>query len=125
MPAGEKGNMFGLQALNRLKAMHRSVVWSTQTGIIVLSAVAAFLLRFDFTLPHEHFSHLIYALPIWFIVKSAVFHIANLDRGWWRYVSVHDLVRIALGNFTASALSCIAILCIAPPGFPRSIYVLD
>jgi FlaA1/EpsC-like NDP-sugar epimerase len=125
MVAGKKRKMFGIQALNRLKAVHRFVVWSTQTGIFALSAVAAFLLRFDFTLPPQHLRHLLYALPVWIAVKSAVFHVANLDRGWWRYVSVHDLLRIGLGNFTASALSCMAIVFIAPPGFPRSIYALD
>jgi FlaA1/EpsC-like NDP-sugar epimerase len=33
--------------------------------------------------------------------------------------------RIAFGNLTASTVSCILIRVIAPPGFPRSIYILD
>src|ERR1019366_7237781 len=57
--------------------------------------------------------------------KAAVFHVAKLDRGLWRYVSVADLLRIAFGNIAASAVSFILILFIAPPGFPRSIYILD
>jgi FlaA1/EpsC-like NDP-sugar epimerase len=68
---------------------------------------------------------LAYALPIWIVVKSIVFRVANLDRGWWRYVSIADLLRIVVGNFAGSVLSCIAILFIAPAGFPRSIYLLD
>ena len=69
--------------------------------------------------------HLAYALPIWICVKIVVFRVAKLDRGWWRYVSVTDLLRVVLGNFAGSTLSCVVILCIAPPGFPRSIYLLD
>jgi FlaA1/EpsC-like NDP-sugar epimerase len=100
-------------------------VWAVQIGVFALSGVAAFLLRFDFGLPHHYVRHLLYALPIWVIVKIVVFRVAGLDRGWWRYVSVTDLLRIVVGNFAGSVLSCIAILVIAPSGFPRSIYALD
>ena len=108
-----------------LKTIHRPAVWAAQIGVFALSGVAAFLLRFDFGLPPGYMRHLAYALPIWVGVKILVFRVAKLDRGWWQYVSVTDLLRLVLGNFVASALSCIAILCIAPPGFPRSIYLLD
>src|ERR1035441_1738463 len=65
------------------------------------------------------------ALPIWIVVKIAVFRLAKLDRGLWRYVSVVDVIRVAIGNLVASALSCVLILAVGPPGFPRSIYALD
>ena len=107
------------------KSVHRIVVWAAQIGIFALSTVAAFLLRFDFSLPSAYLFHLAYALPIWIMVKSAVFRVGNLDRGWWRYVSLNDLVRIVVGNFAGSALGCVLILVIAPGGFPRSIYLLD
>ena len=111
--------------VEKLVRIHRAVVWVAQIGIFALSAVLAFLLRFDLRIPPAYLGHLAYALPIWIVVKSVVFRVANLDRGWWRYVSVADLLRIVVGNFAGSALSCIAILFIAPAGFPRSIYLLD
>ena len=111
--------------VEKLTRIHRAVVWVAQIGIFALSGVLAFLLRFDFRLPTPYLGHLAYALPIWIVVKSVVFRVANLDRGWWRYVSVADLLRIVVGNFAGSVLSCIAILFIAPAGFPRSIYLLD
>jgi len=105
--------------------MHRPIVWATQIGMFALSGVTAFLLRFDFSIPPAYLRHLAYALPIWILVKIAVFHAAKLDRGLWRYLAVVDLFRIALANLTASVISYILILLIAPSGFPRSIYVLD
>jgi len=108
-----------------LKTIHRPAVWAGQIGVFALSGVAAFLLRFDFGVPPGYMRHLAYALPIWIGVKIVVFRVAKLDRGWWRYVSVTDLLRLVLGNFAGSTLSCVAILGIAPPGFPRSIYLLD
>ena len=113
------------QFVERLSRLHRPIVWAVQLGFFALSGVAAFLLRFDFGLPPHYLRHLAYALPIWIVVKAVVFRVAGLDRGWWRYVSVSDLVRIVAGNLAGSVLSCIAILLIAPAGFPRSIYVLD
>src|ERR1035437_4517449 len=113
------------QFVEKLFGIHRQAVWVAQIGIFALSAVLAFLLRFDFRIPPAHLEHLAYGLSIWIVVKSVVFHVAHLDRGWWRYVSVADLLRIVSGNVAASALSCILIVCVAPPGFPRSMYLLD
>lgn len=111
--------------IDGLKTIHRPAVWVGQTVVFALSGIGAFLLRFDFGLPPNYAGHLAYALTIWVGVKIVIFRVAKLDRGWWRYVSVTDLLRLVIGNFAASALSCILILCVAPPGFPRSIYLLD
>jgi FlaA1/EpsC-like NDP-sugar epimerase len=108
-----------------LKTVHRPAVWAAQIGIFALSGIAAFLLRFDLGLPPGHMRHLAYALPIWVGVKTVVFRVAKLDRGWWRYVSVADLLQVLLGNLAGSTLSWVVILCIAPAGFPRSIFPLD
>jgi FlaA1/EpsC-like NDP-sugar epimerase len=108
-----------------LKRVHRPAIWAAQIVVFALSGLIAFLLRFDFGLPHGYMQQLAYALPIWIVVKTIVFRIANLDRGWWRYISVSDLLRLALGNFAAAFISCVVILCIVPPVFPRSIYPLD
>ena len=110
---------------DRLRPMRRGLVWAAQLGVFALSGVAAFLLRFDLSLPSTYRPYLAYALPIWILVKIVVFHAAKLDRGLWRYLSVADLFRIAFGNVAASAVSFILIRVIAPPGFPRSIYLLD
>jgi len=111
--------------IERLPGKHRLIVWTVELGIFVLSGVLAFLLRFDFQVPIEHRIHLPYGIAIWVIVKSMVFRLWNLDRGWWRYVSVTDLFRIAAGNISGSLASCIAIYWVAPSGFPRSLYPLD
>jgi FlaA1/EpsC-like NDP-sugar epimerase len=114
-----------LGTISRSEVIRRATVWAAQIGMFALSGVAAFLLRFDFTLPHEFRRYLGYALPIWILVKIIVFRAAKLDRGWWRYISMTDLVRVGLANLTASAICYCAIVLAAPLGFPRSIYVLD
>jgi FlaA1/EpsC-like NDP-sugar epimerase len=117
------GKMHGL--MDKFKAWRRPIMWALQIGVFAFSGVAGFLLRFDFTVPPMYFRYLAYALPIWIVVKLAVFRVAKLDRGLWRYVTVADVIRVALGNLVGSTISCVLILAFAPAGFPRSIYALD
>ena len=98
---------------------------SAQFAIFFLSAVGAFLLRFEFVIPAQFLQHLYFAVATWALVKSLVFHFFDLHRGWWRFVSTQDLLRIASANLTASFASGLIILFFGPHGFPRSLYFLD
>ncbi len=109
----------------RNSAVRRVAIWATEIGLFAASAVVAFLLRFDFSVPPIYLRYLPYALAIWLPVKFVVFRAAKLDRGLWRYVSAIDLMRISVGNLIASVIGYILIRLLAPPGFPRSLYVLD
>lgn len=114
--------------VNRVQVMGhvpRLVIWLVQLSIFVFSGVAAFLIRFDFIVPAGHVRHLVWALPIWLIVKAVVFRLCGLDRGWWRFVSIQDVSRLGVGNLLGSLASAGFILALAPHGFPRSIYLLD
>ena len=96
-----------------------------QSLLFAVSGVLAFLIRFEFSLPARDLVYLAFAAPIWIVVKGVVFHILALDRGGWRYVSVPDIVRLAIGNVSGSVSALIVIMFLAPGGFPRSIYVMD
>jgi len=111
--------------VERLGTTSRPVFWAVQTVIFAISGITAFLLRFDLNLPPGEKAHLVYALSVWIVVKIIVFRIARLDRGWWRFVSLDDLPRLATGNLLGSFVGTLTILWLAPRGFPRSIYVLD
>ena len=113
------------ESIDRTRLMRRALVWAAQIGLFALSAEAAFLVRFDFSLPSAYLRALGFALPVWLVAKVIVFRLAKLDRGLWRYVSAADLVRLAIANLAASAVGCVVILAFGPAGFPRSIYLLD
>lgn len=105
--------------------MRRPVIWTVHLVIFAASGVASFLLRFDLIVPPTEMLHLAFALPVWILVKSFVFQMAKLDSGWWRLASMHDLPRLAIGNLLGSSLGALAIVSIAPRGFPKTVYVLD
>jgi FlaA1/EpsC-like NDP-sugar epimerase len=103
----------------------RLFIWAVQIAIFALSGLFAFLIRFEFELTAPYLAQMAVAIPVWILVKTVVFRLLKLDRGWWRYVSMPDLVRVGFGNLAASALSTGVLLVAAPHGFPRSIYILD
>jgi FlaA1/EpsC-like NDP-sugar epimerase len=82
-------------------------------------------LRFDFSIPVSYLSQLRFAIPVWIIAKVISFRLCGLDRGWWRYVALPDIFRIAAGNLIGSFVAGVVIASFSPAGFPRSLYVLD
>ncbi len=111
--------------LEQLERWHRVFVWTSDIFIFLLSPVAAFFVRFDFAIPREELGHLAYALPIWAATKIVVFRLMRLDRGWWRFVSIYDVVGLGAANIAGSLIGAFLILLLAAQGFPRSIYLLD
>jgi FlaA1/EpsC-like NDP-sugar epimerase len=109
----------------RWAKISRPIIWAFHIVIFAVSGISAFFLRFDLSFPPVEGAHLLYAVSIWIAAKTIVFRILGLDRGWWRFVSLADLPRLAMGNLLGSFVGAIAILWLAPRDFPRSVYVLD
>jgi FlaA1/EpsC-like NDP-sugar epimerase len=113
------------KVMRRVVARTRLLSRSAQFAIFILSGVGAFLLRFEFFIPPYFLRHLFFAVTTWAVVKSLVFHLHGLHRGWWRFVSTPDLLRIASANIIGSLAGGLVILVFGPHGFPRSLYFLD
>lgn len=105
--------------------LRRCLIWMAHWVLFVASGIAAFSLRFDLRIPSSEIHNLWFALVIWVAIKSIAFRWLELDRGWWLFVSIDDLIRIAFGNFAGSLVAFLIIYFLGPPGFPRSIYLLD
>lgn len=101
------------------------VVRGTQLAVFVFAGMAAFLLRFDFAVPSFYRLYLGPAICAWMIAKIVAFHLFGLASDEWKYFSVRDVLRLAIGNLAGSSLACAALLIFGPPGFPRSVFVLD
>ena len=110
---------------DRGPGLGRCLIWLVQAFLFLACGVAAFLLRFEFSIPAAHVRHLAWGVAIWVVVKTAVFRLCRLDGGWWRYVSVHDAARLFVGNVVASVAGYAMIRMLAPGDFPRSLYLLD
>jgi hypothetical protein len=73
---GENTMASRTEITDRTRLMRRGLVWAAQLGLFGLSAEAAFLVRFDFSLPSSYLRQLAFALPIWMAAKVVAFRIA-------------------------------------------------
>jgi FlaA1/EpsC-like NDP-sugar epimerase len=93
--------------------------------VIVQSMLGAFLLRFEFVIPHEKLTILFEGCLLALAIKLPIFHMLRLDRGGWRYLELTDLKAQFTGNFVASGVFTIGAYLLIGTGFPRSIYCID
>ncbi|HLI86682.1 MAG TPA: nucleoside-diphosphate sugar epimerase/dehydratase [Bryobacteraceae bacterium] len=94
-------------------------------ALAAVSLEAAFLLRFEFTLPPDQRRLLELGFFIFVPFKLVAFYFFGLHRAWWRIVGLFDLVRIGLANLSGSAAATAVCLISIGPEFPRSVYILD
>src|SRR5262249_39617959 len=93
--------------------------------VIAASFAGAWWIRFDF-------SELVLNSPIllssfWVVIaiKMVTFIFGGLQKGWWRYAGLADLLRIFVANVIASTMSATVLFVKFGGTFPRSIYVID
>ncbi len=95
-----------------------------QGCLVVCSLMAAWLLRFDFTLPYR--SVLLAAVPILLLTRLLPVASFGLLRGWWRYAGIKDGINILKAVASGSLLFWVVTrLALRITAFPRTIYVLE
>ena len=98
----------------------------TDSLVIILSLIGAYLLRFDFTIPSSMLPNAYYFLGVLLFSKISVNIVFSVYRGLWRYTSVTDLINIIKASSAGTILS--AALSLMVLGFfaiPRSIFIID
>ena len=116
--------------LSSMTSWPASIRWVLLVGLHVLifgaAYFGAFLIRYDFAIPPELAAPLLQGALLAIGLKILVFGVLSLFRGWWRYVSLYDVIALAHALAIASALFVILhLFLIRPEVFPRSVYVLD
>jgi FlaA1/EpsC-like NDP-sugar epimerase len=113
----------GLLTLPRPVRM--SLIAGLHATLFTIAFVAGFVLRFDFVVPEAWFEPIMLGLPIALTIKLVVFGLARMYQGWWRYVSLYDLV--VLFQALAVAETCFLVFNVFSGVLvlPRSIYILD
>jgi FlaA1/EpsC-like NDP-sugar epimerase len=93
------------------------VLWTAALAI-------AFLLRFEFAVPHGFLPAVAVWLPVLLIVRVGTFGAMGLFRGVWRYTGARDAIAIVEAT-TISSLVVLAFLVVAIQGFPRSVVAIE
>jgi FlaA1/EpsC-like NDP-sugar epimerase len=101
------------------------LVIGTQLSLILAANLTAFLLRFDADIPPPYDRMVWRYLPAVLVIFGSGLWIFGIQRGWWRYVGLHDLGRIFWASFaSAAAFYGLFHLGLGWTEYPRSIIVL-
>ncbi len=100
------------------------LAYSFDCFIFSVSVLFAFQLRFDGVVPVINVHGMWVAVSIWTWFKSAAFMVGRVNRGYWRYTSAHEVVRIFSANSLGSILGG-TIIFLYGAGIPRSVYILE
>jgi FlaA1/EpsC-like NDP-sugar epimerase len=104
----------------------RPGIMALHLGLIPSVYLAAYALRFDFVIPEEYHHTIAVTLPYLLVLRFGTFAYCGLFRGFWRHVSLRDLIGIVSAVSISSALFVAALLVTGwPEGMPRSVIVLD
>ena len=95
-------------------------------GIFISANHFAWLIRFEFNVPPGMVAVMWQTIPVLVIAKALGFLASGQFSGWWRYVSIRDVLPIAAGSTLGSVLFVAAVWGLwGPTHLPRSIYLLD
>jgi len=94
--------------------------------VMLLSLLAALLLRFDFIIPPHFISEFYYLIPITLLTKYVCFAVFQLYKGMFRYTSLWDISNIVKANSVASVIIILGFgFFHGFAGFPRSLFLID
>ncbi len=88
----------------RVSAVRAILLFLFHALVFTLCYTLAWLVRFEFTIPRVHEPAFHSSLPFVLGVQLVVGFLFGFYRGWWRYVGVGDVIRLALGLTTSLAI---------------------
>ena len=95
-------------------------------GIFLSAYCLAYVIRFEFDVPPNMTAVMRRTIPVLVTAKVLGFFACGQFRGWWRYVSIKDVLPIAAGTALGSLLFAAGVWGLwGPTHVPRSIYLLD
>jgi FlaA1/EpsC-like NDP-sugar epimerase len=116
----------GLLDFIALRSSRLLLVAAAQIVVILSAFLLAYALRFDGQIPEKYWSTMIMLLAPLLCIKLVTFWRMGLFAGWWRYVSIPDVITLLKANFLGTAGFMVYIALVHRfEGIPRSIPVLD
>jgi len=115
-----------LLASDQVVQFRRPLIIATHLALVPLAYYLAFALRFDFAMPAKEVDLFWTTVPFLIAIKLLAFHQMGLYRGYWKHVSLTDLVSLSTAVTFSSAVFVALLYMLDHLGsMPRSVLVLD
>ncbi|MGB3068700.1 MAG: nucleoside-diphosphate sugar epimerase/dehydratase [Ottowia sp.] len=111
--------------LTKLRRTLISKSWLPDLVLIALAWWAAFWLRFNLRLPAAYIEDAVLTTPIALACMACGLVAMRVPRQSWRYVSLADLRRLAIGVALGALLTTAAVMGLRVTGFPRSVFLIS
>ncbi len=109
-----------------LEPYRRACIFGVHAVLIVLAYLAAYAIRFDFSVPGHDLAVFWVTLPYLLLLRLVLFEGFRLHNGYWKHFSLHDLVQLGLAVSLGSLLFAGARVFPGPmQAVPRSVLVLE
>ncbi|MDO8425571.1 MAG: nucleoside-diphosphate sugar epimerase/dehydratase [bacterium] len=122
------GHAFVRRALRPTWGKKLAFFLTADAVLVLLSLVAAFLIRFDFDLESPHIALVLSTLPLVLFAKISCFAFFGCYSMSWRYVSLRDLANICKAALAAESVLAVMFYVVrldAFVGFPRGALLID
>jgi FlaA1/EpsC-like NDP-sugar epimerase len=93
--------------------------------LFVAAFLCSWMVRFEFAVPEKWETVMWRSLPIAVGLKLGIFGLLGMFQGWWKYVSLKDILSLARALLLATGVLVLTDFFIQSDQLPRSIYVLD
>ncbi len=107
-----------------LVAIRLPILLMAHALIFAVSWLAAYAIRFDFVIPALYWDRLWATLPWVILVQLACFWGFRTLHGWWRYVTLRDLVSFAKPQALSLAILFAASIVVFDRAVPRSVLLV-
>src|SRR5271157_1867935 len=102
------------------------LIIAAHVGVFAAIYPLAFLVRFDLRVPPDVWRSAIVCLPLVVGIKMAAFMAFHSHRGWWRYATFADLIKLAQAATLGSATLLVLSRCsLTGSAIPRSVILID
>ena len=104
----------------------RPLVLAGHSLLVIAAYIAAFLLRFDFTMPPDAVEAFrVTVIPL-VAIRLAAFEVYGMHRGFWRHFGHHDLVSLAKAVTLGTGIFTITLVALGRLGpVPRSVVLME
>lgn len=119
------------RSIDRSTRFRRFAIIASHAVVFGLAYWLAFQLRFDFTVPSaalkpEDYAGMLASTVLFVIaIKLAVFLAFQQFSGWWRYVTLHDLLAMGKAAATSTVIITFLAYLVGLRSLPRSVFMID
>lgn len=116
-------NMYNTELYSKYR---KQVLMLMDASMIAISFLAAFFIRFDFSVPTEYYSYFTSWLPAMILVHWLIFNALGFYNVIWRFTSLWEMFKIVRVVSSAYVLIAIGVWSFSGfIGFPRSVFLLN